>query len=156
MHHEHHWPGVWNLMELINRLTGGYPFDWHSKDSYAIPGRKRSEKAFGVAKIVRALSRTSYHPYAPWLKAMCLFFEGMGFAHQKFWSAILMKKIISRKPSLVFIWVPHVSYSYLASNFEENDSFFIFQLHSSGTYTASSLQHEAETCWAFPILVFWT
>lgn len=43
--------------------------------------------ALGMAKTVQALNRTSYHPNSPLPKAMSFLFEGMGFAHQKLWSA---------------------------------------------------------------------
>ena len=37
MHCWHGWPGIWNLRQLINRLTVGYPF----KDTYPIPRRSK-------------------------------------------------------------------------------------------------------------------
>ena len=41
-----------------------------------IPPKKKKKK-------VRALNRISYYPNSPSAKAMCLLFEGMGFAHPK-------------------------------------------------------------------------
>lgn len=50
-------------------------------------GEGGQEMALGMAKTVQALNRTSYHPNSPLPKAMSFLFEGMGFAHQKLWSA---------------------------------------------------------------------
>lgn len=153
MHLQHHWPGIWNLIQLIHRLIVGYPSDWCSKDAYPIPERK-VRKGFQVAKIVGALNTTSCHPHSPLSKATYLLLKKWDLCTKGSVLPFWWKKIISRKWSLVFIWVLYVFIA--TSNLGKITHFLLFQLHSLRAHTANSLQHEAVTCWALPVLVYRT
>lgn len=156
MHLQHHWPGIWNLIQLINRLTVGYPSDWYSKDMYPIPERK-VRKGFQNGEN-RALNTTSCHPNSPLSKATYLLFKKWdlctkGFVLPFWWKK---KKNHLKEMKSGFHLSSLCFYSYLISNLGKITHFLLFQLYSLRAHTANSLWHEAVTCWALPLLVYQT